>query len=216
MSLYNRSLLTKFAIDDITTLLGNAHEFIQEDALGLSATLKQALSTRLKLRTHLLAAVDVDQQVDKGRSDDWKACIELLSTLKETNKLGKPVNNSFSIKLQRKLASTVPPRPIVDVSFDNAWDLLSQICACGRDAYLILDYRGGSQLQVRKALFKYYDLELKARAELHMVLSITNATAASLHPLSPSVAHIRRHESAWQHFSQAGAPRQFQRDFAPS
>ena len=198
LSLYNRSLLNRFAIDDIMTLLKKAHDFIQGNLLELPATLKQALSTRIELRLHLLAAFDSEQVDNKERTRDWIACTELLSTLKETSKLGKPVEDSFSIKLQRKLASTVPPRPIVDVDFDSAWDLLSRICICGRDAYRILDNHGGNQLQVCKnrCFLETKDLDLTAHAELRLVISIADTAAAGVHSLSSSVSYLHRHESA--------------------
>ena len=149
LSLYNRSLLSKFDVDDIMNLLNKAQASIQNGSLDLPETLKQALSTRIELRAHLLAAVDVGQSNDKDRAGVWEACIELLSILRETNKVGQRVESSFSVKMQRKLASTVPPRPIVDIKFDDAWGLLSSVCQCGRDAYRILDYHGGTWLQVR-------------------------------------------------------------------
>ncbi len=148
MALYNRNLLTNFDVDDILDLLNQARDFVQKDSHAISASLKQALLTRIELRVHLLAAVNVDQPFEKRRAQDWESCIGLLSDLKENSKLGKPVHKSFSIKLQRKLASTVPPRSIVDVTFDDAWDFLSRLCTSGRDAYSILDYHGGSWLQV--------------------------------------------------------------------
>ncbi len=152
MSLYNRNLLTHVALGDILTLLKKAQEAIENDSLGLSSALKHALEIRLELRVYLLSAVNADKSFERERARDWQACIGSLPDLKETQKLGKPVENSFSVKLQRKLASTVPPRPIVELSFDDAWDLLSRICSCGRDAYLILDYHGGSRLQVHKGI----------------------------------------------------------------
>lgn len=130
-------------------LLSTAQDWVQSNSLGLSDRLKQALISRIELRACILAAVDVKHAMDIERAREWERCIGLLSALKQTRRFGKPVKNSFSVKMQRKLASTVPPRPIVDVTFDNALDLLDRICGCGRDAYRILEYHGGSQLQVR-------------------------------------------------------------------
>ena len=149
LSLYNRNLLSNFAIEDMLELLNAAQAYIETDLPNLSPTLKHALKIRLEFRVCILLAVDVEKSSERERADDWGRCIALLPDLKETRKCGKPVESSFSAKLQRKLASTVPPRPIVEITFDDAWDLLSRICSCGRDAYFILDYHGGSRLQVR-------------------------------------------------------------------
>ena len=149
LSLYNRSLLSRFESNDIFSLLDKAQDTIQNGSLNLSAVLKQALSTRIELRARFLAAVDIDRSDHEQRRKDWEACNKLLPIFKETSNLGKPVESSFSVKMQRKLASTVPPRSIVVVNFDDAWKLLSEICQSGGDAYHILDYRGGTWLQVR-------------------------------------------------------------------
>lgn len=51
-----------------------------------------------------------------------------IDEIRDTNQLGKPVPGSFSTKIQRRLASTVPPRPIVDVDFKEALQNLKQLC----------------------------------------------------------------------------------------
>ena len=174
-------------------LLNRAQEVIQGESLGLTEPLKRALSTRIEFRAHLLAAVDIDQMIDKERAGDWAVCIELLSSLKETYEVGKPVESSFSIKMQRKLASTVPPRPIVDVKFDDAWDLLNRLCQSGKDAYRILEYHGGSQLQVcsTNGCLNIRDQCLTIKAELCMVLPIANASTTSVHPMPASIADLQ-------------------------
>lgn len=49
--------------------------------------------------------------------------------MNDTHKLGKTVPGSFSTKIQRRLASTVPPRPIVEVDFNDSLHTLKQLCA---------------------------------------------------------------------------------------
>ena len=209
LSLYNRNLLSNFAVEDILRLLNEAQAFIETDLLDLSPTLKHALTIRLEVRLCMLMAVDVDKSSERGRADDWGCCIAILPDLKETRPCGKPVESSFSAKLQRKLASTVPPRLIVKITFDEAWDLLNRICGCGRDAYLILDYHGGSRLQVcsKRNFLRFYDLGmLMYPAELSMVIPIANATASCVHSLSTSVIDLFRNESTQQLIYQATAP----------
>lgn len=45
----------------------------------------------------------------------------LLSIMKHTAKHGQPVPDSFSTKIQRRLASTMPPRPQVIVETESVW-----------------------------------------------------------------------------------------------
>lgn len=114
--------------------------------------LKDALLNRLELRRGLLAAVTLDDTGNKQIATFWQHCVDLLPTLSSSNKLGVSVESAFSIKIQRGLASSVPPRPIVNVSFKDAFTYLSRLCLNGRDAYQIFEYDGGSHLQVCQSL----------------------------------------------------------------
>ena len=147
-NLYHRKLLRDFHEIDINDILSNAILYLNEDAEIPTATLRKGLLSRLKLRTFLLAAVQVDGIVDPARSHSWERCLELLPTFPETTKLGLPIAKAFSIKTQRRLASSVPPRPIVNISFDEAFAQLTTLCQNGKDAYRILDYNGGPHLMV--------------------------------------------------------------------
>lgn len=69
-----------------------------------------------------------DLEADEA-SVAWTPIAMSLSELKDTHSLAKLVPESFSPKIQRTLASTVPPRPIVNFSFEDACEKLSQLCA---------------------------------------------------------------------------------------
>jgi hypothetical protein len=58
----------------------------------------------------------------------WPSILSHIPEITATHHLGKPVPDSFSTKIQRKLASTVPPRPIVDLAFSSAIEKLQQLC----------------------------------------------------------------------------------------
>lgn len=62
--------------------------------------------------------------------------------------LAKSVPDSFSVKLQRKLASSVPPRPVVSVEFVTAFDHLERICRDGKILTEVLDYHDSQSLMV--------------------------------------------------------------------
>ena len=111
----------------------------------------EALSSRLKLRDMFLSAAECPQfvaQPDLARRP-WEAALTLLPTIKATHNLSKPVDESFSVKLQRKLASTVPPRPIVKLSFENAFGHLDRLFKDGCELINVLSYTNSQCLQVR-------------------------------------------------------------------
>lgn len=62
--------------------------------------------------------------------------------------LGKSVPEAFSWKIQRRLASTVPPRPMVHVSAADATAHMTRFCQDAVDVQQILEYRGPYNLQV--------------------------------------------------------------------
>ena len=122
--------------------------FVNQETASIDGPYKQALLSRLKLRRVLLSAVQPRGSLELQRAKLWEDCLELLPVLSQTNKLGMPPEDSFSIKIQRKLASTVPPRPIVQIGFDEALSRLEGICRNARDAYRILECQTGTRLMV--------------------------------------------------------------------
>lgn len=80
----------------------------------------------------------------------WGSCLKLLPTLLSTNNLGVAVSASFSAKIQRRLASSVPPRPIVEIGFDDSYVYLNQLCQNGKEVYRVLDQPDGCNWMVRR------------------------------------------------------------------
>lgn len=61
---------------------------------------------------------------------------------------GKPIPDSFTLKIQRKLASTIPPRPMVTISNKVAIDFLRRLLKDAIDMHEILDYTSPDDLRV--------------------------------------------------------------------
>jgi hypothetical protein len=78
----------------------------------------------------------------------WTSLLVLLPDLKFTQALGKTVSAAFSEKIQRKLASTVPPRPIVEVSYESAYKHLERLCRDASIALEVLKYHDSHSLMV--------------------------------------------------------------------
>lgn len=100
-----------------------------------------ALISRLKLRDIILSAVECSQHVDNLdlARKPWDEGLTLLPTIKSTHALADSCDSAFSAKLQRKLASTIPPRPIVQLGFDDAFRHLSRMFQDGQEVVKILD-----------------------------------------------------------------------------
>ncbi len=147
--LYHRKLLTDFQLADVENLLDEAIVYTVEQKGSLTESLVDALLIRLKFRKAVLTAVVMNVDVDElAQVSSWALCLELLPALSKTNDVGVAVESSFSAKIQRRLASSVPPRPVVDICFEDASAFLSSLCQYGMEAYRILDFYGSNNILV--------------------------------------------------------------------
>ncbi|KAJ4335971.1 N-alpha-acetyltransferase, non-catalitic subunit [Ascochyta clinopodiicola] len=107
--------------------LDAAVEVIEDPALDVKDALRSAITSRLEFRRDFLRALDLDHPLEHMASS-WPPVLQGMTTIKATHQLGQSVPGAFSTKMQRRLASTVPPRPIVEFDFKDALDLLEHIC----------------------------------------------------------------------------------------
>lgn len=134
----------------IQHVLNDALSWLGQKADTLDESLRNALSDRLLFRREFLAGLDLlDTSVMRRRSiAPFQESLRHICPIKKSKQLGKPIQESFSLKIQRRLASTVPPRPIVNISFDDAITHITRLCQDGIDVQEILQYRGPYNLQV--------------------------------------------------------------------
>ncbi|KAH7058945.1 Mak10 subunit, NatC N-terminal acetyltransferase-domain-containing protein [Macrophomina phaseolina] len=131
---YSRQLLTRFPEEEIINIIQQAKRWLtqdgkwgQDNTFGLDNDIKEAFLSRLALREKLLVVTSPDYPLDQ-QEDDWLAVRQHLQEIKESNRLGSPVRDAFSSKIQRRLASTVPPRPVVELPFADACQVLLELC----------------------------------------------------------------------------------------
>lgn len=121
----------------------------QEEQGTIDGKLRDAIRCRLVLRRHLLYALDEEEDLRAKLTKHFTSCSALVPSLTESVSLGKRVPEAFSEKLQRKLASTVPPRPIVKINYEDALAHLKRLCQDAVNLQEVLDYRGPHNLRVR-------------------------------------------------------------------
>ncbi|KAF4625910.1 hypothetical protein G7Y89_g12252 [Cudoniella acicularis] len=148
---FNRSLLENIEHDAILDLIAETTKLLC-DSHNISDELKDALDCRLTFRASFLRTVELaDSRTSlEDKKAHWTALQAFLPALKSSASLGRPVPASFSHKLQRKLASTTPPRPIVQISKEAAYDFLERICRDGSVAAEVLRYYDSHSLMQRK------------------------------------------------------------------
>lgn len=146
--LYNRNLLSSFDVSHFECLLDQAIAWI-DGADEIDQGLRDAIRYRLLFRREFVVALDQDLEVlDTRSTDKFESCLSHLAALTESVSLGKSVPEAFSLKIQRKLASTVPPRPMVNISHEVALAHLKRLCQDAIDMQQMLDYRGPSNFKV--------------------------------------------------------------------
>jgi hypothetical protein len=104
------------------------------------------------MRYLFLQAIDHSQYIQEPERirGPWAELNNLLITSKAAlSTRGSPVPDSFSAKLQRKLASTAPPRPIVQLSFEDAWGHMTRLFKDALEAVDVLNYTNSLCLTVR-------------------------------------------------------------------
>lgn len=147
-NLYHRNLLTDFDVAEFIEILTDAKSAVRNN-FTIPEQFRDAVVCRLDLRGALLTAVAFDLDVlEQVTNPHWLTCLNLLPYVAQSNKVGVPVDDSFTAKVQRRLASTVPPRPIVKISFQIAYEGLKRLCEDGKNAGQILECRSGSEITV--------------------------------------------------------------------
>jgi hypothetical protein len=146
---FNRSLLENIDVDDILGLLQDTIKELSS-CKDISENLKLALKARLEYRETFLRTVEAAESRTSMENIKklWQELGTLLPALRSSANSAQPVSASFSAKLQRKLASTVPPRPIVDLKWDTACDHLEGLCQDGSVAAEVLKYYDSHSLMV--------------------------------------------------------------------
>ncbi|KAF7942693.1 uncharacterized protein EAE97_006147 [Botrytis byssoidea] len=150
---FHRNLLEGIEYDEILRFMKETVELILQ-AQSIAKDMKKALSTRLNFRQAFLKTVNTVESRSQDAKESWRETHSFISDLASTGKLAKPVPQSFSVKLQRKLASTVPPRPIVVVGQESAYEHLERMCKDGEIAVDILDYTDSHSLMTFVSLFQ--------------------------------------------------------------
>lgn len=129
-NLYNRTLLSNFDGKEFDAILDEACVFMEENSLNLSESLQSAIRGRLYFRKAFLGAV-LTSQYHEPTNQFWQRCLDVLASLSLDTKTSGNLHLSFSAKIQRRLASSVPPRPIIAISHQSAHDFIKRLCEDG-------------------------------------------------------------------------------------
>ncbi|CAJ2511036.1 Uu.00g066610.m01.CDS01 [Anthostomella pinea] len=140
---YDRSLLYDIPAKHVTNLMMTARTELRAISNDVPKEISMALDFRLELRIAFLRALDL-ANLRKANPDSlkmpWIQMRGLIDHIEKRHSLGKPVPEAFSTKLQRRLASTMPPRPIVELSFEECYGHFKLLFQDGIEVTDVLKY----------------------------------------------------------------------------
>jgi N-alpha-acetyltransferase 35, NatC auxiliary subunit len=109
--------------------------------------LKDALRCRVELRLHLLEMFESNTPLEVEGMPELAQGLLMLEMIGRTRGLGRPTSTaSFTIKIQRRLASSAPPRPMIVVDPDTALGFSRQLMKDTTSAFQVLDITSSQDL----------------------------------------------------------------------
>ncbi|KAF2966260.1 hypothetical protein GQX73_g7317 [Xylaria multiplex] len=146
---YERNFLGDTPVLAVKGLLQTALTELRAPREDFSQEIRAALESRIELRIAFLDAIDLST-IRNDTSElpklPWKRMRHLIDAIEKQHALGKPVPEAFSTKLQRRLASTMPPRPMVSLSFDECITHFKRFFQNGNEVLDVLQYTGPHSL----------------------------------------------------------------------
>ncbi|MGI4850429.1 MAG: N-alpha-acetyltransferase 35, NatC auxiliary subunit [Janthinobacterium lividum] len=136
---FNRNMLTDLDDDYCLKLLVEAEEWLASQS-DIRTQLTEAMILRLRSRRDMYDVI-LPTFSATLHAEDWLDIGSRIQHLIKSHDVGKAVDEAFSSKVQRRLASTVPPRPITDLKFEDACHNLSRLCDDIKEALRISDER---------------------------------------------------------------------------
>ena len=133
---FNREMLRRFTPEDIQGSLKQAMELLDGlmNSEAISDEAVYALIDRLTFRSLIYYLVS------SNATDGPPVSRTLaLQRIRLSTEAGQPMPDAFSTKLQRKLASSVPPRPMVSVARQEAFEFFDRMFVHVSGAFEILN-----------------------------------------------------------------------------
>ncbi|KAF2746725.1 Mak10-domain-containing protein [Sporormia fimetaria CBS 119925] len=123
---FNRSLFPNLPVEDFVEMLDYTMDKVDSLPSEVNDSIRMAIKDRLYFRRQLLLALYLDLPPSE-LAGSWEPVLDSVNGMAVSAQLGQSVQSAFSTKIQRRLASTVPPRPIVELSFRDAVAQLKNI-----------------------------------------------------------------------------------------
>lgn len=147
---YHRSLLDNLDRDEIRDDIMAARKTLHSLRHTMTDEMADALGFRLELRTAFLRAIELTELRSNpdSLSLPWSQMCAVWEAINKSRHLGTSVPEAFSTKIQRRLASTMPPRPIVQPSPEETHAHFAKLFADAIDVLNVLNHTDSQSLMV--------------------------------------------------------------------
>ncbi|CCX30815.1 Similar to N-alpha-acetyltransferase 35, NatC auxiliary subunit; acc. no. Q7T322 [Pyronema omphalodes CBS 100304] len=143
---YGLPMLQAVSYKDMDNLLAESLVWLSTNKDKFTSEIYLAIRNRILLRKALLSNFQRDSDWKKNPEPQWEGCLAFIEAIEKDHTLAKEVPEAWSMSIQRKLASSVPPRPLVDLPFSEAISTVRKLCTETHDIYKLLDYAGASNV----------------------------------------------------------------------
>jgi hypothetical protein len=170
---YRRSLLDNIDREEIRDEIMRARKALHHLRHTITDEMADALGFRLELRTAFLRAIELSELRSNPESLGlpWSQMRAVWEVINNTRHLGKSVPEAFSTKIQRRLASTMPPRPIVQPSPEETHGHFKKLFADAINVLNVLNYADSQSLMVDSSLPLFIDERGVSNINCHRTLS---------------------------------------------
>lgn len=117
---FGRDLLPRLSHEDVFGMLEDVSRKVAKSS-SLSEELREALRDRLQFRMEFLHGL-------RGGEVNYTDLTTLVVGIRHSHGLATPVPEAFSDKVQRQLATSTPPRPMLNISLGEACEKWTQMC----------------------------------------------------------------------------------------
>jgi len=135
-------------VSEFIKLLNEALEIVETEIGKESSQSLEAIKARLKFRLKFLEIVSNTTSSKMARRSALEKCLNLLPTISTTMGLGKELPEAFSTRIQSKLSTQVPPRPMVSIDPKEAATSLKTLLNNLVEIEGIYDYNSPHQIMV--------------------------------------------------------------------
>jgi N-alpha-acetyltransferase 35, NatC auxiliary subunit len=146
-------LFSGVSVSRVTALLHEAIELVQSHSETTHSEILQGIKSRLEFRKQLLDILSSTSR--KTRRSVIEECLQILTTISSTLKLGKEVPNSFTTKIQRKLSIQVPPRPMVTIDPKEAIETYKTMLENLLEIETLYEYKSPHEVFVFPLLLRF-------------------------------------------------------------